>query len=72
MSDAMRSPSPERELAARGRDGRASARLDASGSLSRREAHAWADVVPQPQPGRERPRRARSRVRLRKIVASLI
>jgi len=40
MGDAMRSPTPGRELAASGRDGRAVVRLDASTPLSRREAHA--------------------------------
>ena len=66
MVDAMRSPSPGRELAARGRDGRVDARLDALGPLSCREAHARA------APGRKRPRRARSRIRTREIVASTI
>jgi len=72
MIDAMRSPPPGRELAARVRDGRAAAMLDASGPLSRREAHARRGAVPRSQPGRKRPRRARSRIRTREIVASLI
>src|SRR3990167_77579 len=62
MIDATRSTSPERELAARGRDAsdklKAVARPNASGPLSRREAHARAEAGPRPQPGRERPRRA--------------
>ena len=40
MVDAMRSPTPGRELAAPGRDGRVVPMLDASVPLSRREAHA--------------------------------
>jgi hypothetical protein len=40
MSDATGSLTPGRELAARGRDGKATVMLDASVSLSRREAQA--------------------------------
>ena len=53
----MRSPSPGRELAARGRDGK---------------AHARREAVPRPPPGWKRPGRARSHIRTREIVASTI
>ena len=72
MIDAMKSASPGRELAARGRDGKAAAMLDASVSRSRREAHARAEAVPRPKAGRKHPRRARSRLRTREFVASII
>jgi len=72
MIDAVRSPSPGRKLAARGRDGRAAAMLDASMPLSRREAHARAEAVPRLEAGRKRPRRARLRIRTRELVASII
>ena len=72
MIDAMRSPSPECELAAGGRDGKATAMLDASVSLSRREAHARRGPASRLPPGWKRPRRARSRFRTREIVASII
>jgi len=72
MIDAVRSLSPGRELAARGRDGKATAMLDASVSLSRREAHARAEAVPRLEAGRKRLRRARSRSRTREIVAAII
>jgi len=72
MIGAVRSPSPGRELAARGRDGRAAAMLDGSVPLSRREAHARREAVMRPPPGWKRPRRARSRIRTREIVASII
>src|SRR3972149_2938232 len=72
MIDATGSPSPGRELAAGGRDGRATAMLDAPVPLARREAHAGAEAVERPQPGRKRPGRARSPLRTREIVASII
>ena len=72
MTEAMRSPPPGRELAARGRDGRAAARLEASGPLSRCEAHARRGAAKRPCGGRKQPRRARSRMRTREIMASVI
>ena len=45
MVNATRSPTPERELAALGRDGRAVAMLDASVPLFHREAHARAEAA---------------------------
>ena len=72
MVDVTRSSPPGRELAARGRDARATAMLDASVSLSRREAHARREAVPRPPPGWKRPRRARSCIRTHEIVASTI
>ena len=72
MVDATGSPSPGRDLAALGRDGRAVAMLDASVPLSRREAHVRAESVERTQHGRKRSRRARSRIRTREIVASTI
>ena len=55
MIDAVRSPSPGRELAA-------------SVPLSRREAHARREAATRPPPGWKRPRRARSRIRTRELV----
>jgi hypothetical protein len=63
MIDAMRSPPPGRELAARGRDGKATALLAASVPLSRREARARAEAAP------DAPDRAAGRG---EIVASII
>ncbi len=77
MVDATRSPTPGRELAALGRDGRAVAMLEASVPLSRREAQAtrtiWGLAEARPLCARpKRPRHARSRIRTREIVASII
>jgi hypothetical protein len=72
MVDATRSPTPGRELAALGRDGRAAAMLEASVPLSRREAHARTEAAMRPASERKRPGRVRSRIRTREIVASTI
>jgi len=72
MVDATRSSVPGRELAALGRDGRASAMLEASVTPWRREADGPGEAVQRPHTGRERPRLARSRIRTREIVAATI
>jgi hypothetical protein len=72
MTDAMSSPSPGRELAARERDGRTAAMLDASGRSLVAKRTPQQLTVKWFVAGRKRPRRARSHIRTREIVASVI
>jgi len=72
MVAATRSSVPGRELAALGRDGRASAMAEASVTAWRREVDGSGEAVQRPHTGRERPGLARSRIRTREIVAAII